>query len=153
MAIVPLFINHLAANCMARVRFSVPTMLPESMRYGDRVDAGVLPPGRLVADPVQKPVMDATKRNSELIAHLAPERSRLHVLEVMRIAGPAAADEAGLLGDIAQMLLVAMPAWHRNCQYALVDGDWFRRIGGGIFYAHGCGDRLRCALLRVGARA
>ena len=72
MAIVPLLINHLAAKCIARVRFSVPTLLPESMRYGDGVDAGVLPPGRLVTDAVQKPVMDATQRNRELIAHLAP---------------------------------------------------------------------------------
>ena len=100
MAIVPLLINHLAAKCIARVRFSVPTMLPESMRYGDGVDAGVLPPSRLVADPVQKPVMDATKRNRELIAHLAPEGARLHVFEVMRVARPAATDEAGLLGDV-----------------------------------------------------
>src|SRR4051812_35001812 len=52
-----------SAKCIARVRFSVPTLLPESMRYGDGVDAGVLPPSRLVADPVQKPVMDATERN------------------------------------------------------------------------------------------
>src|SRR3954453_17277132 len=75
-----------SAKCIARVRFSVPTLLPESMRYGDGVDAGVLPPGLLVTDAVQQPVMDAAERNCELIAHLAPQRSRLHVLEVMRVA-------------------------------------------------------------------
>src|SRR5436305_4447743 len=128
MAIVPLLINHLAANCIAWMWFGVPTMLPESLRYGDGVYAGVLPPSRLVADPVQKSVMDATKRNSEFIAHLAPERARLHVLEVMGVARPAAADEAGLLGDIAQMLTVAMAARDRNRQHAFVDGDWVGRI-------------------------
>ena len=124
-------------------------MLPESTGYCDRVDFGVLPPGRLVTDPVQQPVMDAAQRNRELIAHLAPERARLHVLKVMRVAGPAAADEAGLLGDVAQMLTVAMAARYRNCKPAFVDGDWLRRIGSGIFYAHGCGDHLRCADFRI----
>ena len=114
----------------------------------------VLPPGSLVADPVQQPVMDAAEWNCELIAHLAPERARLHVLEVIRVAGPAATDEAGLLGDVAQMLAVAMAARDRNRQHAFVDGDWLRLIGGGIFYVYACGDRRRCAaLLRiVGAR-
>ena len=133
MVIVPLFIDHLAANCIARVRFSLPTMLPESMRYDDGVDAGVLPPRRLVADAVQKPVMDAAEWNSELIAHLAPEGARLHVFEVMRVARPAATDEAGLLGDVTQMLTVAMAAWDRNRQHAFVDGDWLRLIGGGNY--------------------
>ena len=35
------------------------------------------------------------------------------VLEVMRVAGAAAADETGLLGDVAQMLTVAMAAGDR----------------------------------------
>src|SRR3954453_14592090 len=118
-----------SAKCIARVRFSVPTLLPESMRYGDGVDAGVLPPGLLVTDPVQQPVMDAAERNCELIAHLAPERSRLPVLEVMRVAGPAAAGGAGLLGDVSQMLAVAVGARARNRQHAFIDGDWLRLIG------------------------
>jgi len=52
---------------------------PQLAGGDDRIDAGVLPPGRLVADAVDQPVMDAAERDRELVAGLAAERGRLRV--------------------------------------------------------------------------
>src|SRR5205814_1434633 len=114
-------------------------MLPESTRDGDRVDAGVLPPGRLVADVVHQPVMDAAERHCELVADLAPERARLHVAQMMGVGGPAAADEARLLGDVTQVLTVAKASRHRNSQHALVDALRLIDFGANGFSTNGCG--------------
>jgi hypothetical protein len=43
--------------------------------------------------------MAATKRDHELVAHLAAERARLGKAEMMGIGRFAATDEAGLGGD------------------------------------------------------
>src|SRR5439155_1467927 len=78
------------------------------------------------------------------------ERLGLHVAQVVRIAGPAAANEAGLLGDVAQMLSAAVAARRRNGQYALVDGDRVVGIGGVIISARVYGDYFLCAdFLRI----
>ena len=62
-----------------------PGLLPELARRFDRIDAGVLPPGRLVADAVDQPMVDAAERDRELVARLAAERR----------AAAGAADDAG----------------------------------------------------------
>src|SRR5258705_11197777 len=51
----------------------------------DRIDAGVLPPGRLVANAVDQPVMDAAERDREFVACLTPKCPRLHEPQVMGV--------------------------------------------------------------------
>ena len=67
----------------------------------------VRPPGRLVAVPVQLPMVLAAERHGELVAHFPPQRSGPGNLEVVRIAGARLTDEAGLCGDEGEMRLAA----------------------------------------------
>ena len=82
-------------------------------------------------------VMPATEWDRELIADLAAERARLRESEVMGIRGLAAADEARLLGDIAEVLPVAIPTRGSDCENALIDA--LRLTGVGAF---GGGNRF-----------
>jgi hypothetical protein len=52
-------------------------------------------------------VMEATDRNSVLVADLSAERARLGEAEMMRLAWSPPADHAGLRCDELAMLLVA----------------------------------------------
>src|SRR5262249_41571901 len=88
-------------------------------------------------------MMPATERDCELIADLAAERARLRETEVVGVRGLAAAHETCLLGDIAQMLPVAIAAWGRDREDALVDALRLTRVG-----AFGGGDHLRPSNLR-----
>src|SRR5262249_34446962 len=85
-----------------------------------------------------RPVMPATKRDRELIADLAAERSGLCKSEVVGIRGLAATDETGLLGDIAQVLPAAIGTWSGNREAALVDTLRLTQLG-----AFGDGSHLR----------
>jgi len=66
-------------------------------------------------------MMPATEWDGELIADLAAERARLREPEVMGIRGLAAAHETRLLGDVAQVLPVAIAARSSDREDALVD--------------------------------
>ena len=54
--------------------------------------------------------MAAAQRNGEFITDFAPECSHLGKAEMVSIDGPAAADEAGVLGDGLNVLPIANPA-------------------------------------------
>jgi hypothetical protein len=95
----------------------------------DRVNAGLLPPGSLIARAMHRAVMRAAERDGEFVARLAAERARLEESEVMRIRWLAGAEEAGLLGHEPKMLLVAVAAQRANCQHALVDPAALARAG------------------------
>ena len=75
----------------------------------------------LVADPVQGAVVAAAERHDEFVADLAAERARLGEPQVVRVGGRAAADQAGLLGDEPQVLLVAVALGLGEREHALVD--------------------------------
>jgi hypothetical protein len=98
-----------------------PRLLPELACDLERVGAGRLPPCSLIASPVHGAVMDPAKRDSEFVARLAAERARLHVPKMMRVRWPAAANEARLLGDVAQVLSIAVAPRGRDRENALVD--------------------------------
>ena len=66
-------------------------------------------------------VVDAAKRDDELIAHLSAQRTRLHEAEVVGIGMLSPTNETRLFGNKAQMLLVAMATRLRNRKNALVD--------------------------------
>jgi hypothetical protein len=64
----------------------------------------------LVAGAMNGAVMRAARRDSEFVTGLAAERSWLRISKMMWIRWLAAADEACLLSNVAQMLPVAIPA-------------------------------------------
>src|SRR5215831_17354369 len=70
---------------------------------------------------MQRTMMPATERDCELIADLAAERAGLGESEVVGIRRLAAAHETCLLGDIAQVLPVAIATWSGDREDALVD--------------------------------
>src|SRR6516164_5638470 len=70
---------------------------------------------------MHRPVMPATERDRELIADLAAECAGLGEAQVVGIRGLAAAHETCLLGDIAQVLPVAIATRRGDRQHTLVD--------------------------------
>ena len=69
---------------------------PKASRDFQGVHSVTVPPRAFIAGLVQLPVMPATKRYRELIAHLETDGSRLCKPQVMRIGRLAPADEARL---------------------------------------------------------
>ena len=65
--------------------------------------------------------MGAAEWDRELIADLAAERAALGEAQVVRVAGLAAAHEAGLTGYELEVRLVAASPRNADCQRALVD--------------------------------
>jgi len=76
-------------------------------------------------------MVPATEWDRKLIADLAAEGTGLGESEVVGIRGRAAADEARLLGDIAQVLPVAIPTRGSEREDALVDALRLTRGGFG----------------------
>ena len=60
-------------------------LLPQILCDGERLNVEALPPGQFIARLMQLPVMTAAERDSELIADLHAERSRLGKPQMMRI--------------------------------------------------------------------
>ena len=85
-------------------------LFPE--RTGDftRVDANPLPPRPFVADTMNRAMMDPAQRHRELVADLTADCAVLCEAQVMRIRGLAAANQAGLLSNKSDVVLVADPA-------------------------------------------
>src|SRR6516225_7072639 len=105
------------------LRIIEPGLPPELPGDLNGVDADRLPPGLLVAGAMDRPVMRAAERDGEFVARFAAERPWLQVTKMMRIGLFAAADEACLLGDVAQVLSVAIAARCGNREDALVNAS------------------------------
>jgi hypothetical protein len=88
-------------------------------------------------------VMDAAERHREFIAGLAAERAWLQVSKMMRVRWLAAANEAGLSGDKAQVLPIAIAPRRGNREHTLVDA-----AGPITAAAFGREDFLRASNLR-----
>jgi hypothetical protein len=85
---------------------------------------------------MHRTMMRATEWDRELIANPAAERAGLHEPEVVGIRGLAAAHETCLLGDVAQMLPVAIATRRRHRKDALVDALCLTSVvvfSGGIY--------------------
>src|ERR1019366_7419226 len=80
---------------------------PKRERNRHRIDIETAPPRCLVTVPVKLAMMQATNRNSELIADFASQRARLCKTKMMRIGRFAAADDTCLLGHEFEVVLVA----------------------------------------------
>jgi len=92
------------------VQFDAARLRPKLARDFGRVDAGCVEPGLLVAGAMDGAVVDAAKRYRELVADLAAERTWLRKPEVVGITGFSRTNQASLLGDKPQVLLVATAA-------------------------------------------
>ena len=106
-------------------------LIPQLACHRHRIDADLRPPSGLVADPVRQPMMDPAQRNHIFVAGLAAERARLQMPQMMRVGGLAAADQTELLGNMVQMIAVAVPPRRTDRQRTLVDpvGRPRRRLG------------------------
>src|SRR5262249_22483947 len=90
--------------------FVHPCPVPKLLGNIERVDVGGLPPGLFIADAMHLAMVHPAERHRELVACLAPERPWLCVAQVVWVGWLAAADEARLPSNIAQMVFVAIAA-------------------------------------------
>jgi hypothetical protein len=130
------------AQALTLVRAGVFPKRPSDL---DRVDPRALPPGPFVPGPMRGAAMCSTERYREFITGFAAECAGLHKLQVMRIGGLAAAQQARLLGYEPQMLLVAVAARGAQREHALVDPGGLMPIGAA---AHA--ERFRYSASRLG---
>ena len=88
---------------------------PQLTSNFDGIDADLLPPCPLIADTMNRPVMDSAQRRYELVADLRAECTRLHEAQVMgivtvfarirgRLVGRRTADALCCDSDVAQRL-------------------------------------------------
>jgi hypothetical protein len=98
-----------------------PSVLPQPLGHHRRVDAGGLPPIGLVAMPVHGPMVGAAERNGEFVADPAPQGSRLHEPQMVRIRRLPSAQKARLRRYELQMGAIAIAARFAEGKGALVD--------------------------------
>ena len=94
---------------------------PKDTSRSGWIDAGLFPPGGLIAAAMHLAVMSAAKRNRKLVADLAAECRYLRKPEVVDIGGTPATDQTGLLGNRFNVLPVANATRRRQGQYAFID--------------------------------
>ena len=66
-------------------------------------------------------MMDSAQRSNEFVAHFSAERSRLREAKMVGIGRLSPTHETRLLGDEAEMLLIAVATRLGNRQGAFVD--------------------------------
>src|SRR6266536_283508 len=98
-----------------------PGRLPELAGNLDRVDPSRLPPQQLVARAVELAVVQAAERNGEFVADLAPEGELLGDAYVVRLGGPAPANQAVSRSDVLEVIFIAKAPGFPEGEDALVD--------------------------------
>jgi hypothetical protein len=81
----------------------------------------LLPPSLLIANAVEGSVMGGRERDRPLITDLSSESTGLGKAQMVGLGWRSSANNAGLCGDIAEVLFVADPPWRVNRQVCLVD--------------------------------
>src|SRR6516225_3198838 len=81
---------------------------PEVSGTHKRIDPLALPPGALIAAPVQLAMVQPADRDGEAVADLAPHRPLLRKLEVVGVRGAPAADETPLRSHEPEMVAIAL---------------------------------------------
>src|SRR5262245_32410161 len=99
---------------------------------------------------MHRAMMPSTQRDHEFIADLAAKGTGLGKSEVVGIRGFAAAQQARLVSDVAQMLTVAMASRGRYRKRALVDALCLTRLGvfGGAIHLGSHNLRYRRLVVR-----
>ena len=82
---------------------------PEVSGNDQGIDPLALPPGALIAAPVQLAMVQPADRDSEAIADLPPHRPLLGKPEVVGVRGAPAADETPLRSHEPEMVAIALP--------------------------------------------
>ena len=88
-------------------------MLPKPMCGRQWIDVDARPPGGFVIAAMNLIMVDAAKRDGELIAHSAAESTRLSKAEMVGLAGMTSARKAGLRHYEFEMTFVAEPPCSR----------------------------------------
>ncbi len=104
-----------------------PPLPPQPLGLGYRIDTALFPPFLLVTDGVERSVVRSTERHDPLVADLASDRSGLGKAHMVGLSWRTPADEAGLGGHVAEMLLVPDPARRADGKGRFVDPAWFFR--------------------------
>ena len=94
---------------------------PQACGHCERVDFVLLPPYSLIAGRMVLLMVNGAERYGEFIADLEPKALGLGEADVMGVARRSPANETGLLGHKAQMLLGSDPLWFADGKHALVD--------------------------------
>ena len=118
-------------NCLNLTRYrraqslginSVPrSFSPQACGHCERINLVLLPPQPLIAGCMVLLMVDGTERYREFVADLEPKALGLGEADVMGVARRSPANETGLLGHEAQMLLGSDPFWFADGEHALVD--------------------------------
>ena len=98
---------------------------PQLPSFDDRIDSRIQPPRRFIAVPVNFAMMATAERDRELIADLAAKRPALCEAQMVGVAGLPAADQAGLLGHVSDVVAVAQTAGLGKRQYAFIEAPGF----------------------------
>jgi hypothetical protein len=125
---------------------------PQLTRNLDRFDSGLLPPRPLIADAMNRAMMDPTQGDDEFVADLPAEGTRLCKAQVVWIGMFSPANQTRLLGDEPQMFLVAMATRFGNRKHTLVDIPE-RIIFGCSRHNFLVGGRLGCGTFTDGRNA
>ena len=91
------------------------------MGHGEGVKFTFLPPHPFITGCVVLLMVNSAKRNSELITHLEAKPFGLGEADVMSVCRRSPANETGLLGYKAQMLLGPVSLWFADGEHALVN--------------------------------
>ena len=94
---------------------------PQVSRNGQWLKMMSGPPSNFITGPVKLPVVGSAHGHGELIADLPTERAKLGKAQVMGVWRYTAADEAGLLSDELEVLLVPDSLGLGEGQDAFVD--------------------------------
>ena len=95
---------------------SLPRLGPELSGNWAGIDAKIVPPGSFVTRVMERAMMCAAQRDSELVADFTPEGPRLGKAKVMGIRGRSPADQARLRADELQMPLISPARGFRDCE-------------------------------------
>ena len=87
-----------------------------------RIDVRLAPPRGFVSVAMELAMMPAAEGHRELIAGLSAKRPALDKAQVVGVTGSSSADQAGLLGDEADVVAVADAPGLRMDQNGLVHG-------------------------------
>jgi hypothetical protein len=87
-----------------------------------RIDTGLAPPRGFVAVAMELAMMPPAKRHGELVAGFSTKRPALGKAQVVGVTGSSSADQAGLLGDEADVVAVADAAGLRMDENRLIHG-------------------------------
>jgi hypothetical protein len=79
---------------------------PERAGSCKRIYSRLLPPQSFIAATMDLPVVRATERHREFVAHFATERTRLREAQVMGIRWPPTTEKTGLLDHVPDMIAV-----------------------------------------------